>query len=166
MSSRVGRAIASAIIGALALGGCSAGDVELNGAVFDYLGVSSKTQASKAQPRLGPRAGLVVPPNTEKLPEPGSGVETASVPSADQWPTDPDEARKNQANELERKHAAFCQDALWRARAAGQTDPVRGPNGLCTPSILTTVGVTAPVARAKEGTPDPTSQLPNTFKRN
>jgi hypothetical protein len=154
------------MVGAMVLCGCSAGDVELNGAVFDYLGVSSKTQAAKAQPRLGPRAGLVVPPNTEKLPEPGSGLETASVSDPSQWPTDPDEARKANASELERRHAAFCQDALWRAKAAGQTDPVRGPNGLCTPSLLTSVGVSAPVARAKEGTPDAASQMPNTFKRN
>jgi hypothetical protein len=159
--------IASAAVAAVAavgLSACSTGDVELNGAVFDYLGVSSKSQGPKQQARLAPRAGIVVPPSSDKLPEPGSGVETASV--ADQWPVDPDERRVSSAVELERRHAAFCQDALWRAKAAGNNEPIKGPNGLCNPSILSTVGVNNSIGRPKEGAGDPTSQLPSTFKRN
>lgn len=148
----------------ISLGGCSAGDVELNGAVFDYLGVSSKTQGPTGVAKLPPRAGIVVPPSTEKLPEPGSGVETGSVAS-ESWPADPEQSRIAAAGDLERRHAAFCQEALWKAKVRNDQAPVRGPNGVCNPSALNAISSNMSMQRPKEGAVDPVSQMPNTFKK-
>ena len=56
----------------LLLSGCADG-VELNGKVFDWMGISPAAQeASRREPTLAERAPLGVPPNTGRLPEPGS----------------------------------------------------------------------------------------------
>ena len=58
---------------ALPLSGCSDG-LELNGKIFDVLGVSQAAQAAKAsEPKLAARPGLVLPPDASRLPQPGSG---------------------------------------------------------------------------------------------
>jgi hypothetical protein len=156
------RACATGLAAALAVSACAPGDVELNGAVFDYLGVSSKSQAGRGEAKLAPRAGLVVPPNAERLPEPGS-VATGSVNES--WPSDPEQQKANAASDIERRHAAFCQEALWKAKVRGDQTPVRGPNGPCNPSILSSVNTNTTLGRPKEGAPDPLSQMPSTFKK-
>lgn len=156
------RIIAIAMTAALALSACAPGDVELNGAVFDYLGASSKSQASKGDAKLAPRAGIVVPPNTERLPEPGS-IATGSTGEA--WPNDPEQHKVAAASDLERRHAAYCQEALWKARAAQDERPIKGPNGPCNPSVLSSVNTNTSLGRPKEGAPDPLSQMPSTFKK-
>ncbi len=128
---------ASALLAALALSGCGFDGVELNGAVFDYLGVSSAAQADRGkEPQLPPRAGVVLPPQLDRLPEPGS-TDTAAAPPGEAWPVDPEQAKVAAAEQLARQHEAYCRDALWRARVQGQSDvEIRGPKGICNPSIL------------------------------
>lgn len=126
---------ASAVLASLALTGCGFGDVEFNGAVFEYMGLANNGK-SREEPKLPPRAGIVLPPDTAKLPEPGS-ADVAAAPPGEAWPVDPEQSKVAAAEELDRKHEAFCRDALWRARAAGQTDAqITGPKGSCNPSIL------------------------------
>ena len=60
---------ASVFTVAAALAGCSAGDVELNGSVFDTLGIGSKS-ANANTAKVPERQGLVLPPNLDRLPEP------------------------------------------------------------------------------------------------
>lgn len=88
---RPSRAIAAAasLVIALALAGCGADDVELNGKIFDALGVSSTALGERrVEPVVAQRGGLVVPPSTE-LPVPGSQTAVAALPDP-QWPVDPD----------------------------------------------------------------------------
>ena len=119
----------------LALSGCGFGDVEFNGAVFEAMGLANNGK-SREEPKLPPRAGIVLPPDTGQLPEPGS-TEVAGPPPGEAWPVDPEERKVAAAEALERKHQEFCREAMWRARAAGQTDAqISGPKGPCNPSIL------------------------------
>lgn len=118
-----------------ALPGCGFGDVEFNGAVFEYMGLANNGKTAE-EPKLPPRAGIVLPPNTDRLPEPGS-TEVAAPAAGEAWPVDPEQSKVAAAEELDRKHEAFCREALWKARAQGHTDvQITGPKGSCNPSIL------------------------------
>jgi hypothetical protein len=81
----LGLALLAACAAALALGGC--GGIEFQGKVFDYAGLSGSGQ--KEDPRMTERAPLLIPPNTKRLPQPGS----PPIARAD-WPADTDVVRK------------------------------------------------------------------------
>ena len=116
---------------ALPLSGCSDG-LELNGKIFDALGVSSAAQAAKAtEPKLAARPGLVLPPDGSRLPQPGSGgsdeggVALASV-------VDPDVKRATDAKERERLHALYCSGQMnWKERLNDKNASPTSPYGPC-----------------------------------
>jgi len=116
---RVAAAVGTAA--GVVLGGCADG-VELNGKVFDFLGVSpAALEASRREPKLAERAPLVMPPDAKRLPDPGS----ASAPAVDQvnWPTDPEQRKLAAAEERERLHLAYCRgDIQWKERALKSKD--------------------------------------------
>ncbi len=121
----------------LVVSGCGFGDVEFNGAIFEAMGLNNN--GPREEPKLPPRAGIVLPPDTEQLPEPGS-TQVAAPPPGEAWPVDPEERKVAAAEELERQHQEFCREALWKARAAGRTDAqITGPKGSCNPSILRSI---------------------------
>jgi hypothetical protein len=127
---------ASAMISAATCSGCGFDGVELNGAVFDYIGISTAAQSKEREPKLEPRTGLVLPPDLERLPQPGE-AQAAAPPEA--WPDDPDQRKAAAAANLDRQHAEFCREALWKARAQhGENNmpQIKGPKGMCNPSIL------------------------------
>lgn len=136
------------IAGAVALGasllaaGCGSGDVELNGKVFDAMGVSSATQKKADEAKLTPRTGLVVPPSTGSLPEPGSGRSVES--DADlAFINDPDRKKEINQAELERRQAAYCKEhyEIPKSRGDATVDGVQGPAGPCRKSFLNAVQV-------------------------
>lgn len=136
--SRV-RILAVASIGLL-LAGCGAGDIELNGKVFDYLGVSSDTQTRGRDPKIAARSGLVLPPSADRLPEPGSAPqgEDSQLASLD----DPDRKAVVTKTELERQQAEYCRINYEQAKARGdETTAInaKGPLGPCAPSIFTSL---------------------------
>jgi hypothetical protein len=128
--NRTGLVRATALLGTLALGACSDG-VQLEGKIFDWMGVSPSAMASRnTEPKMAARAPLVVPPSVNRLPEPGSGKtssdELASI-------KDPEEQKKLSAKERERLHLAYCRGEIqWKQKAL---DPNyqgnRSPFGPC-----------------------------------
>ncbi len=90
-------------LGMLALAGC--GGVEFEGKLFDYAGLSGSGQ--KQDPRMTERAPLIIPPNTNRLPPPGS----PAIARGD-WPLDSDVARKQAvaAKEAEEKEREIKND--------------------------------------------------------
>lgn len=86
---------------ALTLGGC--GGVEFQGKLFDYAGLSSVGKPQE-DIRMTDRAPLLVPPNPQSLPPPGS----PAITRAD-WPADTDK---------QRKQLAEAKQAADRAKAA------------------------------------------------
>ena len=127
----------------LLAGGCSAGDVELNGSLFDKLGVGSNSPTVNRNPQVPERQALVVPPDLERLPTPGSGA--ADQQTAEAFPVNPESRRVNAASQAQRDHAAFCETALQKARAMRDTSPVTGPLGRCDRSILDSIQVNSPI---------------------
>lgn len=115
---------------ALALGGCFEG-TEVNGKIFDLLGVSTASQErARAEPKMTPRSGLVLPPDAQRLPAPGSEdtLATASVTSLN----DPEKLKANAAAERARLHKAYCTgDLSWKERVNDPSAAPKSPYGPC-----------------------------------
>lgn len=104
---RLARGMAVACLSAalLGLGGC--GGVEFEGKVFDYAGLSGERKEEDV--KMSERAPLVIPPNPNHLPPPGSGPATPAA-----WPTNPEVAAR-QAEESkveEEQKTAATEDPL------------------------------------------------------
>lgn len=96
-------------LAAIALSGCADG-IELNGKLFDAMGVSSAAlDKQRAEPRLPPRGGLVIPPNTAALPPPGS-PEAVALAAQQQMPVDPQEQIAMAEAQKEAERAKNCED--------------------------------------------------------
>ena len=130
-------ASAGALLASAALFGCGADDIQMNGKIFDALGVNS-TGSVKKEVVLRERSPLVVPPGLDKLPEPGAqGAEQTGIAEI----RDHDAVRTGAQAELERQQVAYCKANYDPAKA--QVDPladsVAGPLGPCRQSILSAV---------------------------
>lgn len=119
------------------LAGCSADDVQLNGKVFDALGVN--TASVQKTPNLKARSGIVLPPDLASLPEPGSGKAQAPALADIQ---DYDEKRAVSQADLERQQKEYCDKHYELAKARGDQDAAlaEGPLGRCQKSIMSLVG--------------------------
>jgi hypothetical protein len=117
------------------LGGCGGVDgVELNGKVFDALGIG--TSGSTEEPKLAARSPLVVPPNVERLPQPGQqpnaeSLEVASI-------NDPDKKLEVTEAQLKKQQEEYCKVNYELAKAHGDNnaDMAKGPLGPCRGSIM------------------------------
>ncbi len=103
------------------------------------MGVSPAAQAARtSEPKLAERAPLVMPPSSNRLPEPGSGVEPANIA----FPDDPEQRKVREAKERERLHMAYCRGEIqWKERAFDKDAPApRSPYGPC-PSLFNASGI-------------------------
>lgn len=101
------------------LSACSAGDVELNGKIFDAMGVSSKSQSeAKVEAKVPQRAPLVIPPTTASLPVPGSGTAVVAATAQDQsWPADPDQQQQAALAAKQQQQKEFCEEGKLTGQA-------------------------------------------------
>lgn len=122
---------------AAVVAGCSADDVQLNGKVFDALGVNTSSVERKT-PELKARTGIVVPPNLSSLPEPGSGGQGQPDLAEVQ---DYDAKRTSSQQDLERQQAEYCKKHYEDAKIHGDQDVAlaEGPLGRCQKSALSLV---------------------------
>jgi len=125
----------SAVGSALLLAGCADG-IDLNGKFFDMMGISPSAQdARRFEPQVAERAPLVMPPDANRLPQPGSGqVQVAETA----WPDDPEARKLREAKERERQHLAYCRgDLQWKEKATSRDGggAPRSPYGAC-PTIF------------------------------
>jgi hypothetical protein len=124
---------------ALSLAGCSMDDVEFNGSLFNAVGLGG-SQAKAKEPKLAARAPLVLPPNLERLPEPGAPADPAANEVAAL--NDPDKQAQVSKAELERQQAEYCKVNYEQAIAHGDVtgaDLATGPLGPCKGSVLTAI---------------------------
>ncbi len=139
ISRRLRVGLAAVISGAALLGGCADG-VEINSPLLDSVGLSTAALSKKEEPKLQPRAPLVMPPSTERLPEPGQAAPTAVAAANPAWPKDKDQERAAAAGQKKTQQAQYCRDGNWKERAmdSGYGHTV-GPGGVCG-SIFSVVG--------------------------
>lgn len=124
----------------LAFGGCSMDDVELNGSLFNAMGMGTKTKA--AEPKLAARTGIVLPPDPNRLPTPGE--QQAGADAALAALNDPDRKYEVDQAELKRQQDAYCDKNYRMAIAHGDrttADLAEGPLGPCRGSIMGIVSV-------------------------
>jgi hypothetical protein len=132
--------LAACLGSAAVLGGCGGIDgVELQGGVFDALGVSGSGNKKLSEVQVEPRPGLVLPPSPEKLPEPVTGS-IAAAPQDGSWPVDPEDRKASNRAELEKRHKVFCERELQNQRMRGESGIVMGPMGNCQPSLFGSLG--------------------------
>jgi hypothetical protein len=139
LPSRRSIRMAVAFVAAFAAGGCSMDDVDLNGGVFDALGVGAN-QPKSAEPQLAARTPLVVPPSTASLPAPGVAPESTATDVTVAL-DDPDRKILVSEAQKQKQQEEFCRKNYDPARAAGDAsaDSVEGPLGPCRPSVLSAV---------------------------
>lgn len=135
---RAGRAaLAVAAIGLLA--GCSPGDVQFEGKIFDAMGMNNASAARKV-PKMEARSGLVVPPNLERLPDPDA---PAAAPADTSLASinDPDRAKVVNQEQLQKQQEEYCAKHYEPAKAMGSADAdnISGPMGPCRKSILSSM---------------------------
>ncbi len=124
---------ALAVCAVLTLSACAGEGVQLEGKIFDWMGVSSSAlEGRKAEPKMADRAPLVVPPSVSRLPEPGAQQPPRESDLAAL--KDPDIRKKAAAAERERLHLAYCRgEVQWKDKAMdpGKMGANRSPYGPC-----------------------------------
>jgi len=129
----------STAVALLALAGCGGVDgVQFEGKMFEAVGLTGAL-GKRAEPKTEARAPLVLPPATEKLPEPGQLAAAPAQPHI-AWPDDPD--KRKAANESAKKtaQAEYCRDGNWKEKAMGDEIGAKsGPSGACG-SIFSVLG--------------------------
>lgn len=117
------------------LSGCSDG-IQLEGKIFEAAGLTGG--GVKKEAKLEPRHPLVLPPDTERLPEPGSGE--GPPPQHTAFPVDPEAARAQAISQREARARDYCSNREWFERKdKADFDRVTQRGELC-PSLLTLSG--------------------------
>lgn len=93
---------------ALSLGGCGAADVQIDAPILEAAGINL-TSKKPDDENVPERAGIVMPPSTEKLPEPG----TQTAAARQNWPQDPDQLKATKAKEAEEAYEKYCREGDW-----------------------------------------------------
>jgi hypothetical protein len=113
-------------------------DVQLNGKIFDAVGLNN-TGSVKKEAKVAERAPLVVPPGLDRLPEPGSNgaAQANAVPGVE----DHDAKRTTSQAALEKQQAEYCKVNYEQAKQRGDnnTDLAEGPLGPCRASAFSAV---------------------------
>jgi hypothetical protein len=132
------RAVRFAVVPVLALLGGCADEIQLQGKIFDVVGLGANAQKS-GDPKMAERAPLVLPPNNDRIPEPGTPAEAAATDVATL--DDPDKKAVTSKAELEKQQAAYCKVHYEEARARGDdnADLAEGPLGPCRASVLSAI---------------------------
>lgn len=123
--------LAAIAAASVALSGCGGVDgIEFQGKVFEAVGLTGSI-GKKAEPKTEARAPLVLPPPTERLPEPGQ-LAAAPEPVDAAWPNDPDKRRAASDSAKKQAQAQYCSDGNWKEKAMGDdVAAAHGPSGSC-----------------------------------
>jgi hypothetical protein len=127
------RASGVAVVCAMAASLCGCGGldgIELNGKIFDALGMSTGSLGPRPEPKVEQRSPLVLPPVADKLPEPGSAPAVAN--NTQNWPVDRDQKKVADAAEAKKKQEEHCKDGNWKEKAMrDEAAAAQGPSGGC-----------------------------------
>ncbi len=96
----------------LVLGGCNSADLHIDAPILEAAGINltSKKADDESVPE---RPGIVLPPSTQSLPEPG--VRTASAQQT--WPEDADKIRARKEKEAAEAEEKYCAEGNWSDKA-------------------------------------------------
>lgn len=110
-----GTVLTVATMVALTLGGCGGAggvDVQVDAPILNAVGLNLGGKA-KQEDDLPERQGLVMPPSTSAaLPQPGE-----RSAATQNWPADPDLARKSKAEAEAAAREKYCREGDWSSKA-------------------------------------------------
>lgn len=138
MSAKLRKTAAASILAAaIAVSGCGFGadDIELNGSIFDMMGVGSNSTKPNRDVAMKPRAPLVLPPGVERLPQPGEAIAAADPELL--TIRDPDLEKVRSQEQLAKEQEEYCAEH-YKPHANDETF-VKGPLGPCRKSVLTAI---------------------------
>ena len=126
------RAICAAVASVLAgLGGCANDGIELNGKIFDALGVSTSSLAPRKETKMERRSPIVLPPDGKRLPEPGSARPRVRKPGQN-WPKiASEEGRDAEKPNASRPSAAATATGKRRPCRTRSAPKRKAPGGNC-----------------------------------
>lgn len=127
----------AATLAAMLLAGCSAGDVEFNGKLFDAVGATGLMGKPVGKVQMSERQPLIVPPALDRLPQPGEAMPASA--DATKQVIDPERAKILSGAEMQKRQAAYCKEhyELAKMRGDANADAATGPAGPCRPSAFT-----------------------------
>lgn len=130
---------ALAVAMAAGLAGCSPGDVQFEGKIFDAMGMNN-AGAARETPKMTARSPLIVPPDLERLPDPNAPVQSPADTSLASI-NDPDRAKVVNQEQLQKQQDEYCEKHYNPAKAMGSADAdsISGPLGPCRKSILSSM---------------------------
>lgn len=110
LTDNVGRKFAATtlICAAFVLGGCGT-DVQIDAPILEAAGIN--LTAKKADEDLPERSGIVIPPSTDQLPEPGT--RTAAADPSQNWPQDPDLTKAEREKREAEARDEYCRQGKW-----------------------------------------------------
>jgi|GEM_PF-5647811 len=127
---------AAAVAGLLMLASltaCSNYDgVEFNGKIFNLVGLGGHSRAS--EPKLARRNGLVVPPDNQALPAPGSG--RVASQGQQNWPKSLADNKQAAAAKQQAIYKKYCADTnWWKLYNPDEFDKMTHSGDLCQSSL-------------------------------
>jgi hypothetical protein len=131
---------AASVLMIVGLAGCGmVDDVQMNGKIFDAVGLNS-TGSVKKEAKVAERQPLVVPPGLDKLPEPGANgaaVQANVIPGIE----DHDVKKVVSQEALQNQQAEYCKVNYEQAQQRGDNnaDLATGPLGPCRGSVFSAV---------------------------
>lgn len=106
------RSLAVLTVLAVSVSGCGVTGVELNGKAFEMLGVDGTIGGKEEEAKLARRGGLVIPPDTKRLPKPGEETSVATVEDRE-WPVSAEDREAQIAAAQEAKVKKMCANRSW-----------------------------------------------------
>jgi hypothetical protein len=119
------------ICAGIGLGGCNAADVHIDAPILEAAGIN--LTAKKADEDVPERSGIVIPPSTDTLPEPGT--RTASADPSQSWPQDPDLTKAEREKQEAEAYEKYCREGKWEGGGISEFDKAVGVEQRC-PSKL------------------------------
>jgi hypothetical protein len=106
-------ALVAALAAGVSLGGCGVGgtDLEIDAPVLNAVGINLSSKP-KNEEDLPERQGLVMPPSTGNLPQPGE-----RSAGAQNWPVDPDQEKKKKVEADAAAREKYCREGDWSGKS-------------------------------------------------
>jgi len=95
-----------------ALGGCNGADVYFDAPILEAAGINLNVKKNDEED-IPKRSGIVLPPSTEKLPEPGTRTAAAGEQN---WPQDPDKLKKSKEEQEAAAYEKYCREGDWSGK--------------------------------------------------
>jgi hypothetical protein len=115
------------ICAGIGLARCNGADVHIDAPILEAAGINLTSK--KAEEDVPERSGIVIPPSTETLPEPGT--RTAAADPSQSWPQDPDQTKAQREKAEAEAREKYCREGNWDGGNISEFDKAIGVEERC-----------------------------------